>query len=72
VAASSEQQSASTQQIAAAAAALSHAAETLSQLVANLRLESAPANAGGPPSQSREPERQGPNVLVGFPKPATA
>ena len=72
VAASSEEQSASTQEIAAAAAALSHAAETLSQLVANLRLESTPANAGGPPSQARESGRDEKQVLVGFPNPATA
>ena len=39
VAASSEEQSASTQQIAAAAGALSSAAERLSKLVTNLRLE---------------------------------
>ncbi len=72
VAASSEEQSASTQQIAAAAAALSHAAENLSQLVSNLRLEAAAANAGGPPSLQREPERGRPNVVVPFPNPATA
>jgi methyl-accepting chemotaxis protein len=72
VAASSEEQSASTQQIAAAAAALSHAAENLSQLVSNLRLEAAAANAGGPPSQPREPERERQNVVVPFPNPATA
>ena len=72
VAASSEEQSASTQQIAAAAAALSHAAENLSQLVANLRLESSAANAGNPPSQSHESEREVKKVLLGLPNPATA
>jgi len=72
VAASSEEQSASTQQIAAAAAALSHAAENLSQLVSNLRLEAGAANAGGPPSQPQEPERERQNVGVGFPNPVTA
>ena len=72
VAASSEEQSASTQQIAAAAAALSHAAENLSQLVANLRLESGSANGGGPPTQAREPKRETPKILVGLPNPATA
>lgn len=51
VAASSEEQSASTQQIAAAAAALSSAAERLSQLVANLRLESSATPPEDPPPE---------------------
>ena len=51
VAASSEEQSASTQEIAAAAAALSSAAERLSQLVANLRLESSTAPLANPPAE---------------------
>ena len=72
VAASSEEQSASTQQIAAAAAALSHAAENLSQLVANLRLESSPPNTGNPPSEGHEPERGVQKVLLRLPNPATA
>ena len=72
VAASSEEQSASTQQIAAAAAALSHAAETLSQLVANLRLESSPTNSGNPPSNAHEREREAQKVLLRLPDPATA
>ncbi len=72
VAASSEEQSASTQQIAAAAAALSHAAENLSKLVANLRLEAGPANSGTPPTEPREPERKRQDVIVGLPKPVTA
>jgi len=53
VAASSEEQSASTQEIAAAAAALSSAAERLSQLVANLRLESSPALPASPPDEQK-------------------
>lgn len=72
VAASSEEQSASTQQIAAAAAALSHAAENLSQLVANLRLESSASNTGSPPSEMPEPERGAQKVLLRLPNPATA
>ena len=72
VAASSEEQSASTQQIAAAAAALSHAAETLSQLVANLRLESSPTTSGNPPSDAPEREREAQKVLLRLPNPATA
>ena len=52
VAASSEEQSASTEEIAAAAATLSGAADRLSRLVANLRLEeSAPPDDGEPPTQ---------------------
>jgi len=50
VAASSEEQSASTQEIAAAAGALSSAAERLSQLVANLRLDGPAAPNGDPPA----------------------
>ena len=73
VAASSEEQSASTQQIAAAAAALSHAAENLSQLVANLRLDSGPGSASNPPSNAaQEPERERQKVLLRLPKPVTA
>jgi methyl-accepting chemotaxis protein len=72
VAASSEEQSASTQQIAAAAAALSSAAETLSQLVANLRLESPTAPGGEPTSQQPMREPRPDRVLGAFPKPATA
>ena len=72
VAASSEEQSASTQQIAAAAAALSHAAENLSQLVANLRLDSAPPSTGNPPSDAQEPGRERQKGLLGLPNPVTA
>jgi hypothetical protein len=73
VAASSEEQSASTQQIAAAAAALSHAAENLSQLVANLRLDSGPGSASNPPSNAaQEPERERQKVVLRLPKPVTA
>jgi methyl-accepting chemotaxis protein len=53
VAASSEEQSASTQEIAAAAGALSSAAERLSQLVANLRLEAPAVPRGTPPADEK-------------------
>lgn len=72
VAASSEEQSASTQQIAAAAAALSTAAETLSGLVANLRLESAPMDAPPNDAARPDPDRQRVSIVGAFPKPATA
>ena len=73
VAASSEEQSASTQQIAAAAAALSSAAETLSRLVANLRLEAtAGPGSADPPSQQPARESRSERALGVFPNPATA
>jgi methyl-accepting chemotaxis protein len=71
VAASSEEQSASTQEIAAAAAALSSAAEKLSQLVANLRLESAASAPVDPKSDKTQQPRRIDGGLA-FPKPATA
>lgn len=74
VAASSEEQSASTQEIAAAAAALSSAAERLSQLVANLRLESA-TQTDGPPSERKSAaasERRAGLDLGHLPDPAAA
>jgi hypothetical protein len=64
VAASSEEQSASTQEIAAAAAALSSAAERLSRLVANLRLESSAAQSGNPPlERTSNPQNEHRTVL---------
>ena len=75
VAASSEEQSASTQEIAAAAGALSSAAERLSQLVANLRLESSAIRPGDPPSEipsSAPTELRGALDLSLLPNPANA
>jgi methyl-accepting chemotaxis protein len=74
VAASSQEQSASTEEIAAAAAALSTAAERLSQLVSNLRLE---ANTSVPPRDSGispvQPEKPKQAVLGSLlPGPARA
>jgi len=75
VAASSEEQSASTQQIAAAAAALSSAAERLSQLVANLRLESSATRHGDPsPGRGSEDQKELRSTLdlTLLPNPASA
>ncbi|HKW49992.1 MAG TPA: methyl-accepting chemotaxis protein [Gemmatimonadaceae bacterium] len=75
VAASSEEQSASTQEIAAAAAALSSAAERLSQLVANLRLESSvtPTENGPPEMRSdAQSELRAALDLTLLPSPARA
>ena len=75
VAASSEEQSASTQEIAAAAAALSSAAERLTQLVANLRLESAaapPTSAPTEPTAGVTAELRAALDLTLLPNPASA
>jgi methyl-accepting chemotaxis protein len=65
VAASSQQQSASTQEIAAAAAALSGAAARLTELVANLRLQTAEAvPAVWTPTESAASARRGAPAVV--------
>jgi methyl-accepting chemotaxis protein len=71
VAASSEEQSASTQQIAAAAAALSTAAEKLSHLVSNLRLESVESRPGEPTAPQSRSERVSQSPLGLLPNPAS-
>jgi len=58
VAASSEEQSASTEEIAAAAGTLSGAAERLTQLVSNLRLETAPKPPDSDPPPGESPFKQ--------------
>src|ERR1051326_9149972 len=70
-AASSEEQSASTQQIAAAAAALSTAAEKLSHLVSNLRLEWVESRPGEPPATQTRSERVSQSPLGLLPHPAS-
>ena len=73
VAASSEEQSASTEEIAAAAATLSGAAERLSRLVANLRLDEAPAPPdGGPTSPVKQAGRPAPIGMAPVRNPVTA
>ena len=58
VAASSEEQSASTEEIAAAAGTLSGAAERLTQLVSNLRLEEAPKPPDSDPPRGESSFKQ--------------
>ena len=72
VAASSEEQSASTQEIAAAAAALSNAAEKLSHLVSNLRLESTEPRPDEPAPTQLRSERQSERTIGLLPNPASA
>lgn len=72
VAASSEEQSASTQEIAAAAAALSDAAEKLSHLVSNLRLESVENKPDEPKATESRAERPSQTPLGLVPNPASA
>jgi methyl-accepting chemotaxis protein len=72
VAASSEEQSASTQEIAAAAAALSTAAEKLSHLVSNLRLEAGEPKPGESAATQSPPERMSQRTLGLLPNPASA